>query len=98
VKRFGIKGKLAPRYIGPYEIIKACGIVAYKLKVPPNMSIVHDVFHMSQLKKCVRVMTEILIKPETEIKPDLPYKERPVKILYCNDRSTRRKAIKMYKI
>jgi hypothetical protein len=50
VQRFGIKGKLAPRYIGPYEIIDACGPVAYKLKLPPKMSAIHNVFHVSQLR------------------------------------------------
>jgi hypothetical protein len=50
VQRFGIKGKLAPRYIGPYEIRETCGPVAYQLKLPPHMSAVHDVFHVSQLK------------------------------------------------
>ena len=53
VQRFGIKGKLAPRYIRPYGIVEACGPVAYKLKLPPKMSVVHNVFRVSQLKKCV---------------------------------------------
>jgi hypothetical protein len=53
VQRFGIKGKLAPRYIGPYEIIEACGPVAYKLRLPPKMSAIHNVFHVSQPKKCI---------------------------------------------
>jgi hypothetical protein len=53
LQRFGIKGKLAPHYIGPYKIIETCGPVAYKLKLPPKMSTVHSVFHVSQLKKCV---------------------------------------------
>jgi hypothetical protein len=81
VQRFGIKGKLAPRYIEPYEIIKACGSVAYKLNLPLNMSVIHDVFHVYKLKKCVQVLTEVLIEPEMEIEPDLSYKEHPVKIL-----------------
>jgi hypothetical protein len=53
VQRFGIKGKLAPCYIGPYEIIEACGLASYKLKLTPEMSMIHNVFHVSQLKKCV---------------------------------------------
>jgi hypothetical protein len=87
VQRFGIKGKLAPRYIGPYEIIEACGTVAYKLKLPPKMSAIHNVFHVSQLKKCVRLPTEVIAEPEVEIEPDLSYQEHPFKVL-----------VKMYKI
>jgi hypothetical protein len=63
VQRFGIKGKLAPRYIGPYEIKETYGPVAYQLKLPPHMSAIHDVFHVSQLRKCVRLPTEVLPEP-----------------------------------
>ncbi len=80
--RFGIKGKLAPRYIGPYEIKEACGPVAYQVELPPRkMSAIHNVFHVSQLKKCVRLPTEIITKPELEIEPDLSYQEYPSKIM-----------------
>jgi hypothetical protein len=95
VQRFGIKGKLAPRYIGRYEIIEACGPVAYKLKVPPKMYAIHDVFHVSQLKKCVQLPTEIIAEPELEIEPDLSYQEYPSKVLDCKERSTRAKSIKI---
>jgi hypothetical protein len=70
VQRFGIKGKLAPRYIGPYEIKASCGPVAYQLELPPHMSAVHNVFHVSQLRKCVRLPTEVLPEPDIEIEPD----------------------------
>jgi hypothetical protein len=73
VQSFGIKGKLAPCYIGPYEIKETCGPVAYKLKLPPPMSAIHDVFHVTQLKKCVRLPIEVLSEPELEIEPDLSY-------------------------
>jgi len=55
VNRFGVKGESAPRYIGPFPIIHRCGQVAYRLKLPERSSRVHNVFHVSQLKKCLRV-------------------------------------------
>ncbi|WVZ79827.1 hypothetical protein U9M48_027359 [Paspalum notatum var. saurae] len=52
VHRFGVKGKLAPRYVGPFKISEKCGPVAYRLELPPRLAAVHDIFHVSQLKKC----------------------------------------------
>jgi hypothetical protein len=51
VKRFGVKGTLAPRYIRPFPILKKCGTLSYKLNLPPSLAGVHDIFHVSQLKK-----------------------------------------------
>jgi hypothetical protein len=98
VQRFGIKGKLAPRYIGPYEIKANCGPVAFQLELPPHMSAVHNVFHVSHLRKCVRLPTEVLPEPEIEIEPDLSYQEHPVKVLDQKERSTWAKSIRMYKV
>ena len=57
-RRFQVRGKLSPWYVGPYQIIERIGAVAYHLELPPQMSDVHNVFHISQLKKCLRVLEE----------------------------------------
>src|SRR6266508_456051 len=98
VHRFGIKGKLAPRYIGPFRIIQQCGPVAYQLKLPPHLSSRHDVFHVSQLKKCLRVPSEAVEIEAIQLEPDLTYQEHPIKILDQKERVTRRRAIKSYKV
>ena len=98
VQRFGLKGKLAPRYIGPFEIIEICGPVAYQIRLPSRLAAVHDVFHISQLKKCVRVPEEIVEQRNLEIESDLSYVEHPIKTLDTKERSTRRAKVKMYKI
>jgi hypothetical protein len=98
VRRFGVKGKLAPRYIGPYQILARRGEVAYQLSLPENLSVVHDVFHVSQLKKCLRVLEEQLPVEGLEVQEDLTYVEKPTQILETADRVTRRKTIKMCKV
>ncbi|WVZ74221.1 hypothetical protein U9M48_022433 [Paspalum notatum var. saurae] len=64
VHRFGVKGKLAPRYVGPFKISEKCGPVAYRLELPPRLAAVHDIFHVSQLKKCPRVPRKRLTHPK----------------------------------
>jgi hypothetical protein len=98
VQRFGIKGKLAPRYVGPFEILGVCGPVAYKIRLPSRLAAIHDVFHISQLKKCIKAPTEIVETPTIEIEPDLTYTEQPIQILDTKERVTRRNKIQMYKI
>jgi hypothetical protein len=67
IKRFGVKGKLAPRYIGTYQIHARCGDVSYQLSLPGTLLAVHDVFHVSQLKKCLRVPKEQLPTENLEV-------------------------------
>ena len=73
VRRFNMKGKLAPRYIGPFKILERRGEVAYQLEMPESLSGVHDVFHVSQLKKCLRVPEEQIPLGELTVKKDLTY-------------------------
>jgi hypothetical protein len=98
VQRFGIKGKLAPHYVGPFEILEICGSVAYRLQLPPQLAAIHSVFHVSQLKKCISVPTEIIDAQSIDIEPKLSYKEHPIRILDTKERSTRKATIKMFKI
>ncbi|XP_021730517.1 uncharacterized protein LOC110697459 [Chenopodium quinoa] len=96
--RFGKKGKLSPKYIGPYEIIRKVGKVAYKLDLPNELERVHNVFHVSQIRKYVPDVTRVL-QPETiEMDENLTYEERPVKILDTKVRSTRNKDVGIVKV
>jgi hypothetical protein len=97
-KRFGVKGKLAPRYIGPYQIQARHGEVAYQLSLPENLSAVHNVFHVSQLKKCLRVPEEQFLVEDLEVQEDLTYIEKLTQILETADRVTWRSTIRMCKV
>jgi hypothetical protein len=98
MKRFNMKGKLAPRYIGPFKIIERRGEVAYQLELPESLAGVHDVFHVSQLKKCLRVLEEQIPLEELTVKEDLTYEEFPIRILETAERVTRGRPIKMCKV
>jgi hypothetical protein len=98
VKRFGVKGKLAPRYIRPFPILEKCGTVAYKVDLPPSIVGVHDIFHVSQLKKCLKAPVDIVLSEVTPLEADLSYPKHPIKVLDQKDRVTRRKTIKFFKI
>jgi hypothetical protein len=97
-RRFRVNGKLAPRYVGPFKIIDRKGEVAYQLELSPQLSEVHDVFHVSQLRKCLRVPEEQLPMEYLDLRGDLTYSERPIKILDRAERVTRSKVIKMCKV
>jgi hypothetical protein len=91
-------GKLAPRYVGLFKIINCKGEVAYQLELLPQLSDVHDVFHVSQLKKSLRLPEEQLPMEELGLGSDLTYSERPIKILDMAERVTCSKVIKMCKV
>jgi hypothetical protein len=97
-KRFGIKKKIAARFVGPYRIIEKKDPVAYKLQLPEAMGSIFPVFHVSQLKKCLRVPEERIEPQGIRIKSDLEYREQPVQVLDTKDRVTRNKVVRTYKI
>jgi hypothetical protein len=98
VKRLGVKGKQSPRYIGPFSILEKCGKVAYKLELPPSLAGVHDIFHVSQLKKCLKALVDVVLPEVAQLETDLTYLKHPIKILDQRSHVTRRKMIKFYKI
>jgi hypothetical protein len=93
--RFKVKGKLSPHYIGPFRILEWKGEVASQLELPARLSDVHNVFHISQLKKCLRVLEEQLPLEELNVQDDLTYTEYSVKILDTLERITRSKRVQM---
>src|SRR6187551_3483121 len=93
VKRFNVKGKLAPRFIGPFKILERVGEVAYRLELPEKLAGVHDVFHVLQMKKCLRVPEEserVIPIEGLSVQEDLTYEE--------SERVTRNKVIRMCKV
>ena len=79
--RFGKKGKLSQRFIGPYEVLERIGPVAYRLTLPPELAKLHDVFHVSMLRKYRYDGSHILPVQEVQVHADFSYDEEPKTIL-----------------
>ena len=98
VMRFGKKGKLSPRYVGPYRILKRIGKVAYELELPADLAAVHPVFHISLLKKCVGDPASIVPLENVAVKDSLSYEDVPVEILDRQVRRLRNKEVTSVKV
>ena len=98
VVRFGKSGKLSPRFIGPFEILKRIDIVAYRLALPPNMSGVHEVFHVSMLLKYTPDPTHVVDWGQIEVDTDETFEEGPVYILDNRDQVLRRKTVRLVRV
>jgi hypothetical protein len=85
---FKVRGMLTQRFIGPFKILEKVDEVAYQLELSPQLSDVHDVFHVSQLKKCLHVPEEQIPMEDLDAKEDLSYQEYPIKILETFERVT----------
>ncbi|KAA0060773.1 pol protein [Cucumis melo var. makuwa] len=98
VLRFEKKGKLSPRFVGPFEILERIGPVAYRLALPPSFSAVHDVFHVSMLRRYVADPTHVVDFEPLQISENLSYKEQPVEILAREVKKLRSREISLVKV
>nr|XP_011462115.1 PREDICTED: uncharacterized protein LOC105350846 [Fragaria vesca subsp. vesca] len=98
VVRFGKRGKLSPRYIDPYEIIERVGSLAYRLALPPELSRIHNVFHVSMLRKYIADPSHVLQEQPISLTRDLTYEEEPVQILDRKEQVLRNKTIPLVKV
>jgi hypothetical protein len=98
VHHFRVKGKLSPRYIGPFKILSQSRGVAFELELPKELSKIHNVFHASQLRKCMKTPEETISYDEVEVQADLTYIEEPSRILAENWKQLRNRAIKYCKV
>ncbi|GKC47017.1 putative reverse transcriptase domain-containing protein [Tanacetum coccineum] len=98
VVRFGKKGKLAPRYVGPFEIVECVGPVAYRLRLPQELSCIHDTFHVSNLKKCLAESDVQVPLEEIEIDENLRFVEEPIEIVERDVKKLKRRRIPLVKV
>ena len=98
ILRFGKKGKLSPRYIGPYEITERIGLLAYRLDLPLELSRIHNVFHISMLRKYVPHHSHVIRPEPVQLQTDLTYAAEPVQILSREVKQLRSKQIPLVKV
>lgn len=101
VIRFGKSGKLAPRFVGPFPIIERIEKLAYRVELPSSLAGVHDVFHVSHLRKCIRD-PETTITPtmldDLVVKPDMTIVRKPIRIVARDEKKLRSKTVRLVRV
>ena len=98
VIRFGKKRKLSPCFMGPFEVLERVGAVAYRLALPPRLAEVHNVFHVSMLRKYVQSPSHVIDYEPLVVREDMTYEEQPVEILDMMDKTLRNKIVSLVKV
>ena len=98
VMKFGKNGKVSPQFVGPFEILERVGILAYKVALPPRLSKIHNVFHVSTLRKCVFDPSHIVKLEPIQIFEDLTYEEVPIQIVDVMGKVLRRVVVRLVKV
>ena len=98
VVRLGKRGKLSPRFIGPFEILERVGTIAYRLALPPSMSSVHEVFHVSMLRRYTPNPAHVVDWGEIEVDTDGTFEEGLVCIMDSQDQVSRRKTVRLVRV
>ena len=96
--RFGKKGKLSPRFIGPFEVLERVGAVAYRLALPPSLSSVHEIFHVSMLRKYTPDPAHVVDWGELVINADGTFEEGPMRIMDSREQILRCKTLRLVKV
>ncbi len=98
IMRFGRKEKLSPRFIGPYEVLERMGSLSYPFALPPELDKIHNVFHVSMLRRYRLEPSHVLPMEEIEVNPDLTYEKEPIEILAYEVKQLRNKQIPLVKV
>ena len=98
VARFSKRGKLSPMFIGPFKILERVGTVAYRLALPPSMAGVHEVFHVSMLRRYTPDLSHVVDWGEIEVDTDGTFEEGPVCIMDSRDQVVRRKTVRLVRV
>ena len=98
VMRFGKKGKLSPRYVGPFEVLDKVGALAYRVALPPKLGKIHNVFHVSSLRKYVYDASHVVEIEPIQLNDNLAYEEYPIRIVDATDKVLCRVIVKLVKV